>query len=181
MENPPKTYSEFLKAAAEFHTGYRWLMDMLISGSVIQKFLSPGGRGFLISIHSTWPLRVGAKLVDNEKVVFNNEHAIEVFDFLKTLYDKNYFTREYLSARQDVFLSGIIATRFTGPWEIIRAEKFKKDDFYYHFSTIPVPDNHTGPVYTYGDPKNIVIFNTCKDPNQAWKFINVNDHGAERS
>ena len=32
---------------------------------------------------------------------------------------------------------------------------------------MPVPDDHTGPVYTYGDPKNIVIFKTCKNPQAA--------------
>ena len=35
----------------------------------------------------------------------------------------------------------------------------------------PVPDDHVGPVYTYADPKNIVVFNTCKHPQQAWDFI----------
>ena len=33
-----------------------------------------------------------------------------------------------------------------------------------------VPDDHTGPVYTYADPKNIVMFNTCQ-PQAAWDFI----------
>lgn len=36
-----------------------------------------------------------------------------------------------------------------------------------------VPDDHEGPAYTYGDPKNIVIFNTCKDPQTAWDFIST--------
>ena len=34
-----------------------------------------------------------------------------------------------------------------------------------------VPDDHEGPVYTYADPKNIVMFNTCKNPQAAWEFI----------
>jgi multiple sugar transport system substrate-binding protein len=34
-----------------------------------------------------------------------------------------------------------------------------------------VPDNHSGPVYTYSDPKNIVIFSSCKKPGRAWQFI----------
>jgi multiple sugar transport system substrate-binding protein len=36
---------------------------------------------------------------------------------------------------------------------------------------MPVPDDHTGPVYTYGDPKNIVIFKTCKNPQAALNYI----------
>lgn len=167
---PPKTYSEFLKAAEAFHrdndgNGYvdTWIGYSEVLSTWWQRFFD------------FYPLYLaasgGAKLVENQKVVFNNIYAIEVFEFLKILYDRNYFSREILSARQDVFLSGIIATRFTGPWEIIRAEKFKRDDFYYDFSALPRPDDHTGPVYTYGDPKNIVIFNTCKNPDLAWRFI----------
>jgi multiple sugar transport system substrate-binding protein len=36
---------------------------------------------------------------------------------------------------------------------------------------MPVSDDHKGPVYTYGDPKNIVIFKTCPNPQLAWKFL----------
>ena len=169
-KDPPKTYSDFLKAAAGFHTdknndGYidTWIGYSEIIATWWQRFFD------------FYPLYLaasgGAKLVENQKVVFDNEHAVKVFKFLRTIYEKNYFSREFLSARQDVFLSGIIASRFSGPWEIIRAEKFRKDDFFYSFSTMPVPDDNTGPTYTYGDPKNIVIFNTCKNPSRAWEFI----------
>ena len=36
---------------------------------------------------------------------------------------------------------------------------------------ILVPDGHTGPVYTYGDYKNIAIFGTSKHPAEAWQFV----------
>ena len=36
---------------------------------------------------------------------------------------------------------------------------------------MPVPDSMKGPIYSYGDPKNMVIFNTCKDPERAWLFL----------
>jgi len=95
------------------------------------------------------------------------------------LYKKNYFSREKLSARQDVFLAGVTATRFVGPWEIAHAEKFKPKGFEYEYTFMPVPDGHKGPVYTYGDPKNIVIFKTCKDPQAAWNYIKtmINNEG----
>jgi multiple sugar transport system substrate-binding protein len=70
-----------------------------------------------------------------------------------------------------VFLSSVIATRFTGPWEIRHAEKFKPAGFEYAFTTLPVPDDYSGNVYTYGDPKNIVIFNTCRLPGRALEFV----------
>ncbi len=44
-------------------------------------------------------------------------------------------------------------------------------DFKFDYYHPPVPDDHQGPVYTYADPKNIVMFNTCKQPQVAWDFI----------
>ena len=113
----------------------------------------------------------GAPLIKDYKAAFDNKYAVDVFSFLRNLYEHNYFAKERLSARQDVFLSDIIATRFTGPWEILHADKFKPQDFEYGFTGMPVPDDHQGPVYTYGDPKNIVIFKTCTNPQLAWDFI----------
>jgi len=170
LQGPPKTYSEFFSASQKFQKdfdddGYvdRWFGYSEVEVTWWQRFFD------------FYPLYLaasgGAPLVKNNKAVFNNEYAIEVFSFLRELYKKNYFSREKLSARQDVFLSGVTATRFVGPWEIAHAEKFKPEGFEYEYSFMPVPDDHTGPVYTYGDPKNIVIFKTCKDPQAAWDYI----------
>ncbi|MEJ2618228.1 MAG: extracellular solute-binding protein, partial [Ignavibacteriaceae bacterium] len=56
-------------------------------------------------------------------------------------------------------------------WEIVHANKFKPKGFRFNFSTLPVPDDHKGKIYTYGDTKNIVMFNTCKNKILAWQFI----------
>ncbi len=170
MEAPPSTYSEFLEAGKKIRVdtdgdGYvdRWVGYSQILATWWQRFFD------------FYPLYLaasgGGKLVDQGKIVFNNKHAVNVFRFLAEVYERDYFSKELLSARQDVFLANIIATRFTGPWAIVHTEKFKSESFNYHFSPMPVPDNHTGDVYTYGDPKNIVIFNTCKNPQKAWEFL----------
>ena len=170
LSNPPKTYAEFFEASAKFQKdidgdGYidRWFGYSEVLVTWWQRFFD------------FYPLYLaasdGAPLVKENKAVFNNEYGVAVFKFLRTLYKKNYFSKEQLSARQDVFLSEIIATRFTGPWEIAHADKFKPKGFEYNFSCIPVPDDHKGPVYTYGDPKNIVIFKTCKKPQAAWEYV----------
>ncbi|WP_080241158.1 extracellular solute-binding protein [Spirosoma rigui] len=105
------------------------------------------------------------------KAAFNNRYAVEVFRFLQTLYRENYFAKERLSATRDPFLAQRIASQFTGPWTVEFLEKYKDAGFDYGSFPMPVPDGHTGPVYTYGDPKNIVIFNTCRDPQAAWEFV----------
>lgn len=113
----------------------------------------------------------GMPLIENNKAAFNNEHAIEVFRFLQDIYINDYFTKDQEAATQDKFISQKVFTKFTGPWEITYLEKFKPKDLNYDFTNIPVPDDHEGPIYTYGDPKSIVIFNTCKNPELAFDFI----------
>ena len=114
----------------------------------------------------------GGALIKDNKAAFNNEHAIGVFRFLQELYQKEYFSKERLSAGQDRFITEDIFTKWTGPWEIRHVDKFKqRDDFEFDFYPMLVPKHSDGPVYTYSDPKNIVVFNTCKNPQKAWDFI----------
>ena len=170
LSGPPQTYTEYFDASQKFQKdfdgdGYvdRWFGYSEVEVTWWQRFFD------------FYPLYLaasgGAPLVKNNQAVFNNEYAIEVFSFLRELYKKNYFSKEKLSARQDPFLAEVIATRFTGPWEIAHAEKFKPEGFEYEYTFMPVPDGHRGPIYTYGDPKNLVIFKTCKDPQAAWNYV----------
>ncbi len=170
FSNPPSTYSGFYEASKRFKKdadgdGYidHWFGYSEVIVTWWQRFFD------------FYPLYLaasnGAPLVENNKAVFNNEYGLQVFRFLKHLYDQNYFSRERISQREDIFLSGVIASRFTGPWEIAHAEKFKPEGFEYAYTHMPVPDDHAGPVYTYGDPKNIVIFKSASNAQLAWDFI----------
>lgn len=114
----------------------------------------------------------GGALIKDNKAAFNNKHAIGVFRFLQELYNKDYFSKERLTAGQDRFITEDVLTRWTGSWDIRHVRKFKqRDDFEFDFFPIQVPDNHEGQIYTYSDPKNIVIFNTCTQPQKAWDFV----------
>jgi multiple sugar transport system substrate-binding protein len=169
FDNPPSTYNEFFEAAEKFkkdkdNDGYvdQWFGYSEVLVTWWQRFFD------------FYPLYLAASggqpLIKNNKADFDNEYAINVFKFLRELYKQKYFPQERLTARQDPFLSGAIVVRFVGPWEISHAEKYKPDGFEYGFQHIPVPSNFEGPKYTYGDPKNIVIFNTCEKPSLAFKF-----------
>jgi multiple sugar transport system substrate-binding protein len=168
--SPPTTFSEYLRAAELFkkdtdQDGYvdRWIGYSNVLVSWWQR------------LFDFYPIYLaasgGAKLVDGNRIVFDNKFAVTAFSFLQTLYTNNYFSKEFLSARQDVFLSSIVGTRFVGPWEITHAEKFKPPGFEYNFTHLPVPDDFKGNIYTYGDPKNLIIFNTCKNIERAGKFL----------
>jgi multiple sugar transport system substrate-binding protein len=113
----------------------------------------------------------GAHLIENDKATFNNKYAVGVFRFLQSLYRDDYFSRESATASADIFVSQVIATKWTGPWEISYLNNIPNLPFKYDYYPEIVPDDHTGPVYTYADPKNIVMFNTCTEPQKAWEFI----------
>jgi len=121
----------------------------------------------------------GAPLIQNSKAVFNNKYAIQVFAFLQSLYINEYFSRESSGASSDPFVTQTIVTKWTGPWEIPYLARIPDRNFEFDYYVPPVPDDHVGPVYTYADPKNIVIFNTCKHPQAAWEFIKtmINKNG----
>lgn len=170
LESPPRTYSDYLKAAELFK------IDTDGDGYVDQWFGNTSVKlEWYQRLFNFYPLYLAASggqpLIRDGHAVFNNEYAVEVFRFLQTLYQENYFSIEQQSAGQDLFVAGKYATKFTGPWEIQYLERYKPPGFEYGFYPMPVPDDHGGPVYTYCDPKSMVIFNTCRDPQLALEFI----------
>jgi multiple sugar transport system substrate-binding protein len=84
-----------------------------------------------------------------------------------------------MKGQSDPFLAEKIAMKFTGPWTIRQIEHFQATELDYAFLPMPSPDSKVGPTYTYCDPKNIVVFNTCHDPVAAWDFIKtlVSEYG----
>ncbi len=170
LDSLPYTYSEFINAAKKFK------LDRDGDGHIDQWF-------GITSVKPIWYQRLfnyyplylaasnGIPLIKDNKAAFNNKYSIQVFSFLQQLYNNEYFSRQQQSAVSDQFIAGAVAIKFTGPWEIAYLNKFMDEGTEFGFFNMPVPDNHKGPYYTYGDPKNIVIFKTCKNPQLAWNFI----------
>jgi len=170
VDDVPKDYSSYLEAGAKIKShaesanlGNQWLGITEVSPIWWQRFFN-----FLPMYYAS---SHGAPLVKDGKAVFNNEHGIGVFTFLQALYTRGYFPREQQKGQSDPFLAARVASTFTGPWTIEQNERFKSKGFEYDFYQMPIPDSMTGPVYSYGDPKNLVIFSTCSDPQTAWKFL----------
>lgn len=170
FENPPRTYAEFLAAAEKIKQdangdGYtdHWIGYTDVAVVWWQR------------LFNFYPLYLaasnGGRLVTKDQAAFDNKYAVEVFDFLQTLYKENYFPKQQMRAQSDPFLAGLTAVKFTGPWDVAYTDKYKPEGFQYALAPMPVPDAHEGPVYTYCDPKNIVIFSTCKNPELAWQFL----------
>ncbi len=110
----------------------------------------------------------GLSLFDGDSLIFENEASIEVFDLFRKIYKRGYFPVTDMLG--DKFIGEQIATSITGPYSIPHVEKYKPEGFEYDFFPIPAPDDHTGPIYTYGDHKNISIFSTTDYPEESWEF-----------
>ena len=169
ITSPPKTYSAYLEAAQRFK-------DNNSNSTVSKRFGYTAVKPVWYEMRfNFYPLYLaasgGAHLIENNRAVFNNKYAIGVFRFLQTLYAKDYFSKESAGASSDPFVVQTIATKWTGPWEIPHLNGIPDLGFKFGFYEEIVPDDHAGPVYTYADPKNIVMFNTCKDPQAALEFI----------
>ena len=170
LDSFPSTYGAYLKAAGNYQKddngdGHA---DMWF-GNTSMKL------AWYQRLFNFYPLYLAASggmpLIENNKAVFNNKYAIEAMRFLQELYKNNYFSRQVESAGQDLFIAERYASKWTGPWEIEYLEKFKRKGFEYDFCPMPVPEGHKGPIYTYCDPKSLVIFKTCKRPQAAFDFI----------
>ena len=111
----------------------------------------------------------GRTLLSAGRPSFGDSTAAEVFAFFRECYGRKYFPRTYFPGG-DPFLLEKTATHFAGPWEVATIRKFGPHmDF--GVAPVPVPDGHRGPVYTYGDYKDISIFSTTTHPKEAWEFV----------
>lgn len=110
----------------------------------------------------------GQTLFAGREAIFGNRAAEQVLGFFQELYRAGFYPMTTFQG--DNFLSEHLATQFVGPWSVVYVEKFKKPELEYDIAPIPVPDDHQGPVFTYGDFKNISIFSTSQHPAAAWEF-----------
>lgn len=170
VDTIPATYSDFFAAAKKVIAdqngdGYidRWMGYTEVSAIWWQRFFN------FIPLY--YAASNGAPLVSNGRAAFDNQYGVEVFAFLQEIYKRGYYSKEQLKGQVDPFIARKIAVRFTGPWAIENVNMFKSEDLRFGFHPMPVPDGHEGPAFTYCDPKNIVIFNTCREPEKAWQFI----------
>lgn len=164
---PPRTYGEFADVAKTLTRDLngdgrpdRWAMKVSIKNIWWQR---------LFDFYTFYVAAGGGKtLLQNDKAAFNNDNAVKVMKFFREGFKNNFFPVTGFAG--DAFLDGKVAMDVAGPWAVKYYQRIKPG-FRFAFSRIPTPDRHEGPVYTYGDPKNIVIFSNTKYPGPAWEFV----------
>ena len=111
----------------------------------------------------------GRTLFVNGEPNLDQKASARVLQFFQTCYSGNYFPHTFFQGG-DPFLLERKATNFAGPWQIATLQTLAPG-LRFGVAPIPVPDDHEGPVHTYGDYKNIAIFSTAKHPKEAWEFV----------
>ena len=111
----------------------------------------------------------GNRLLDGDKICFDNEAAIETMAFFQGMFEKGYYPRTEFPT--DPFNAGKVATIITGPWHLTYLEKYKTENLQYDLMPLPVPDQITGPTHTYTSTHCLGIFSTTKHPKAVWEFI----------
>ncbi len=112
----------------------------------------------------------GQPLFVGDSVAFGNPWAVDVFAFFQRCYDRQYYPRTSFYQSVDLFMQEKKVSHIAGPWQVAAVRKFAPS-LSYTVAPLPVPDGNSGPVYTFGDFKNIGIFTTTKHPREAWEFV----------
>ncbi len=170
LEQPPRTYGEYLEAARRIVADTdgdglldRWMGYRDIRPIWWQRYFDY--YAFYIAASG------GRTLFDRQgNLAIDTMASNRVFAFFARLYAMGAFPKAVWTSGGSRFIQEQLATDFTGPWHLIWLEKNAPPDLTYDVAPIPVPDDHEGPVYTYGDYKNIVIFSTTQHPEVAWRL-----------
>ncbi|MCK5571865.1 MAG: extracellular solute-binding protein, partial [Bacteroidetes bacterium] len=168
VESVPSTYGEYLAAGARVSrdTSGEGQIDVWMG----ERDIRPIWWQRLFDFYPFYIAASGGRtLFEKDSVAFDNEHAEAVLGFFQECYRRRLFPRTFFQGG-DPFLLERKATHFAGPFEIAELRR-NAPHMEYGIAPLPVPDGHEGPVYTYGDFKNIAIFSTAKHPEEAWEFV----------
>ena len=94
---------------------------------------------------------------------------LNVLIFLREIFQSGYSPSTYFM--RNLFMKGRVAMMPGSAPSIPEIELTKPKGFRYGFLPFPVPDDHQGPVYSFGDIKNMVLFSSTKHPKEAWEFM----------
>ncbi len=164
----PRTYSEFLEVAKVLTrdtdgdgTVDQWAVGLGTDNSWFKRF------------DDVYPLYTAATdgrgLVKDGKVLFDRPEMLRVLTFLREIFQSGYTPRTYFM--RNLFMKGRVAMLPGSAPSIPEVDSTKPPGFRYGFLPYPVPDDHQGPAYAFGDIKNMVLFSSTKHPREAWEFM----------
>jgi len=168
---PPRTHSQLLEACR------RLTRDTNGDGRA-DKW------GFWATLKTTWferfydfyPLYLassgGRTLVNNGKVVFENEAAVAALDVLRRGFDSGVLPRSNFALGRDPFMDGTVAMKIIGPWFVKELDELKITGLTYDVTPVPSADGSPeGNRFAFADLRSIAIFSTTRHPDEAARFV----------
>jgi multiple sugar transport system substrate-binding protein len=168
---PPRTQSELLEACRRLTRDTngdgrddRWAFWATLKTTWYERF------------YDFYPLYLassgGRTLVNNGKVVFENEAAVKALDVLRRGFDEGVLPRSNFAIGRDPFTDGTVAMKIIGPWFLKELEELKITGI--HYDVTPVPSADGAPEsdsYAFADLRSIAIFSTTRHPDEAARFV----------
>jgi len=114
----------------------------------------------------------GITIVNNGKIVFENEAAVAALDILRRGFDQGVLPLSNFAIGRDPFMDGTVAMKIIGPWFVKELDELKVTGLHYDVTPIPGADG-TDPddQFAFADLRSIAIFSTTRYPDAAARFV----------
>ncbi|HMI47280.1 MAG TPA: sugar ABC transporter substrate-binding protein [Gemmatimonadaceae bacterium] len=114
----------------------------------------------------------GTTLVNNGKVVFDNDAAVSALTVFRRGFGEGVLPLSNFALGRDPFADGTVAMKIIGPWFLKELNDIKIPSLRYDVTPIPASDG-SGPddSFAFADLRSIAIFSTTKHPDEAARFV----------
>ena len=168
---PPRTHTELLNAWHKLARDTdgdgrldRWAMWATLKTTWYERF------------YDFYPLYLassgGRTIVNNGKIVFENDAAVSALDLLRRGFAEGVLPKSNFALGRDPFMDGTVAMKIIGPWFIKELTEFKIPGLHYDVTPIPAADGSaTDASFAFADLRSIAIFSTTRHPEAAARFV----------
>ena len=168
---PPRTHSELLNAWHKFARDTdgdgrldRWAMWATLKTTWYERF------------YDFYPLYLassgGKTLVNDGKIVFENDAAVSALDLLRRGFAEGVLPSSNFALGRDPFMDGTVAMKIIGPWFVKELDELKVRGLHFDVTPVPSADNaNPGDSFAFADLRSIAIFSTTRHPDAAARFV----------
>jgi len=114
----------------------------------------------------------GTTIVNNGKIVFDNDAAVAALDVLRQGFAEGVLPRSNFALGRDPFADGTVAMKIIGPWFVKELTDIKMPGLHYDVAPVPGAEG-TDPAkgFAFADLRSIAIFSTTHHPDAAAAFV----------
>ncbi|MEO8192389.1 MAG: extracellular solute-binding protein [Gemmatimonadales bacterium] len=114
----------------------------------------------------------GRTLINNGKIVFDNEAAVAALELLRKGFSDGVLPRSNFALGRDPFIDGTVAMKIIGPWFLKELNELKVRGLRYDVVPVPAAAGvDTANRFAFADLRSIAIFSTTRHPDEAARFV----------